>query len=141
MTAPAHTPPPPPLSSVRRVGIVAKPGLDSIGARDRRDRRRGSRPAASRPFSKHGRRTQAGRDAASAPSRDALPPQVDLVLVLGGDGTLLGMADRIAQAGLETPILGVNYGTLGFLTEVALPDLYPRARADAGRRGRDRRRG
>ncbi len=57
--------------------------------------------------------------------KEALVTEVDMVLVLGGDGTLLGMADRIGEAGLSIPILGVNFGSLGFLTEVTLPELYP----------------
>ncbi|MEP7305473.1 MAG: NAD(+)/NADH kinase [Acidobacteriota bacterium] len=57
--------------------------------------------------------------------KEQLVREVDMVLVLGGDGTLLGMADRIGEAGLAIPILGVNFGSLGFLTEVTLPELYP----------------
>jgi NAD+ kinase len=57
--------------------------------------------------------------------KEQLVTEVDMVLVLGGDGTLLGMADRIAEAGRSIPILGINFGSLGFLTEVTLPELYP----------------
>jgi NAD+ kinase len=56
--------------------------------------------------------------------KTALATDVDMVLVLGGDGTLIGMADCIAEAGSSVPILGVNFGSLGFLTEVTLPELY-----------------
>jgi NAD+ kinase len=57
-------------------------------------------------------------------SRDDLPRECDLIVVLGGDGTLIGMAGRVAMAGVDVPILGVNYGSLGFLTEITLPELY-----------------
>jgi NAD+ kinase len=56
--------------------------------------------------------------------RDDLPRHVDMILVLGGDGTLLGSAGRIAKANSDIPILGINFGSLGFLTEVTLPELY-----------------
>lgn len=56
--------------------------------------------------------------------KDRLPAEVDMILVLGGDGTLLGMAGRIGQSGKDIPILGVNFGSLGFLTEVTLPEMY-----------------
>jgi NAD+ kinase len=56
--------------------------------------------------------------------REAIPALVDLVLVLGGDGTLLAMADRIAAADRDIPILGVNFGSLGFLTEITRPEVF-----------------
>lgn len=57
-------------------------------------------------------------------SGDELPQACDLVVVLGGDGTLIGTAGRIAHANADVPILAVNFGSLGFLTEITLPELY-----------------
>ncbi len=53
-----------------------------------------------------------------------LPAQTDVVLVLGGDGTLLAMAKAIAESGHDTPILAVNFGSLGFLTEITRPEIF-----------------
>jgi NAD+ kinase len=56
--------------------------------------------------------------------RTEIPKQSDLVVVLGGDGTLLGMAKAIAESGHDVPILGVNFGSLGFLTEITRPEIF-----------------
>lgn len=53
----------------------------------------------------------------------ALARKVDLLLVFGGDGTILRVAREIA--GSHTPILGVNIGSLGFLTAVSSDGLAP----------------
>lgn len=58
-------------------------------------------------------------------SKEELPRACDLIVLLGGDGTLIGMARRIGRAGVDVPIAGVNFGSLGFLTEITLDDLYP----------------
>lgn len=55
-------------------------------------------------------------------SREKLPDKVDLVIVLGGNGTLLSIAHLAAQK--DVPVLGVNLGSLGFLTEVPLDEMY-----------------
>lgn len=54
--------------------------------------------------------------------KEEIPSKADLIIVLGGDGTLLSVA-RLTHP-FDVPILAVNLGSLGFLTEVALPELY-----------------
>jgi NAD+ kinase len=57
-----------------------------------------------------------------APDADVFQPgDIDLLITLGGDGTLLRGARLVAP--WHTPVLGINLGHLGFLTSIALPDL------------------
>jgi NAD+ kinase len=55
--------------------------------------------------------------------RAAIAAASDLVVVLGGDGTLLSVAHHAAQAGV--PVMGVNLGRLGFLTEIPVSEAIP----------------
>lgn len=110
--------------TIRRVGIVAKHGLvaasdhlsnlsEWLGARGVEAVFERETAALARPGTKTGKTR----------TREALPEDVDLVVVLGGDGTLLSMAARIARTGRDIPILGVNFGSLGFLTEIRIDEL------------------
>lgn len=119
----------PPLSTVpalqiNRVGIVAKRGLRA--ASDHLDRLAAWLRSRSIEAVFETETAALGGGARPRPvrSREDLPADVDLVVVMGGDGTLLSMATRIAQAGRDIPIVGVNFGSLGFLTEVRIDELY-----------------
>lgn len=113
------------LHQVTRVGIVAKRGLRA--ASDHLDRLatwlRGHQIET--VFETETAALAGSGAAAKSHSRDEIPRHVDLIIVMGGDGTLLSMATRIAQTGRDTPILGVNFGSLGFLTEIRIDELYP----------------
>jgi len=53
-----------------------------------------------------------------------IPSLVEMIIVLGGDGTLLSAARFVADAHTDVPIFGVNLGSLGFMAELTLDELY-----------------
>jgi NAD+ kinase len=91
---------------IRRIGLIGNSEKAACAKTIRQ---------AARLIQRAGRKAFVDGDAAS------LAREVDLLLVFGGDGTMLGVAREIA--GSPTPILGVNIGGLGFLTGVPSAEL------------------
>jgi NAD+ kinase len=58
-----------------------------------------------------------------AAPRDLLPQKAEVIIAFGGDGTLLEAASTVAHSPADPPLLGVNLGHLGFLTEVSRADM------------------
>ena len=107
--------------NIQSVGIVTKPRLEqaTLVASELADwfRKRGIQAVVEDRLANELDSTQ------SAGTGDGLLENVDLVVVIGGDGTLLATA-RLLQ-GRPVPVLAINLGGLGFLTEVTLAELYP----------------
>jgi NAD+ kinase len=106
---------------MQRIGIVAKPNKPE------------AEPVLRKLVSwlqEHGREVLLDQEAAgicpelgAGLARSEVVAAADLLVVLGGDGTLLSAARLIGPR--DVPILGVNLGGLGFLTEVTLDELFP----------------
>ena len=105
-----------------RVGVVAKP--DAVGAREALLRLLEWLEERGLPATVE-KETAALVPAAAVAvtGKPDLPPQSDLIVVLGGDGTLLSMARAVGDLG--GPLLGVNLGGLGFLTATTLDKMIP----------------
>jgi NAD+ kinase len=108
-------------SSTKAVGIVSKPSKPEVAQ---------IMPGLAGWLRSHGYtfivdpETAAHAPGAEIVSRvEMAARKLKFLVVLGGDGTLLSAARAVARAGI--PILGVNLGALGFLTEVPLDELYP----------------
>jgi NAD+ kinase len=108
------------MDTIKTVGIISKPGSSQA------ERlvpellawlsERGIQARCDEPTSIYGK-------CAEAVSREQVPEGTQLVIVLGGDGTLLSAARAIA--GRNIPLFAVNLGGLGFLTAIAVEELYP----------------
>jgi NAD+ kinase len=113
------------MSSIKRIGIVLKPHqpdalktiCDLVVWLAERDITLVGGPEIERERIAH----QTGC-AVPQVETERLAAEVDLMLVLGGDGTMIATARMIGDQ--ETPVLGINYGGLGYLAEFRIEELY-----------------
>lgn len=104
---------------MKKIGIIAK---DTSAARQ-------AAKKLSPWLVKQGKSVFIDSDTASAikePGHDRrdLVAAAELLIILGGDGTLLSAARLLSDAKRDVPILGVNLGSLGFMAELSLDELY-----------------
>ncbi len=110
-----------PIIKHRATGLISKPGKAELA---------GIVPPLLEWLKAHGYTVIMDRETAPfAPAGEVISRkdfgsrELDFVIVLGGDGTLISASRAVARAGI--PVIGVNLGSLGFLTEVPLEELYP----------------
>jgi NAD+ kinase len=115
-----HRPERPQRSVVQSVGIISRPRRDDLAA---------VVPPLVHWLEERGVKAILDKETVScvlperpAHPREELPALTDLLIVLGGDGTLLAAARLMVDR--NVPILPVNLGRLGFLTSVTLEDMY-----------------
>lgn len=109
-----------PTEVIRRVGLTGNPDKPELGESVRRALRLIER-SGRRAFCDAATARAAGLQDAPRPDLPALGREADLLLVFGGDGTMLNTARAVA--GAPVPILGINLGGLGFLTAVPASEL------------------
>jgi NAD+ kinase len=105
--------------TIRKIGISLKPDQPQLG---------GLVHEIEKWLRDRGIEVLLGEDAAKASGLPGMPRsevagKVDLMVVLGGDGMLLAVARAIGERAV--PVLGVNLGTLGYLAEISLDELFP----------------
>jgi len=118
MTGPSNSGP-----RVRRASLIARhtlpAALDALREAAAHLERRGAAPVIESATAE-----AAGIGARwPAVSRDNLAADVDVVIAFGGDGTLLDAASAVSHSVHDAPLVGINLGHLGFLTEVGRQDM------------------
>jgi len=63
------------------------------------------------------------KEIGTTPISRIAPEEVDLIISLGGDGTILGVMQQFPE--IEAPIVGINLGSLGFMADIPLTEIYP----------------
>lgn len=108
--------------TVQRVALVARPSLPAALAAMREAAEwlaaRGCTPVVERAGAQ-----AAGLDQWAVVDRDDLATRADVVIAFGGDGTLLDAARAVVDASADVPLIGVNLGRLGFLTDIGRAEL------------------
>jgi NAD+ kinase len=108
------------MRPVRTVGIVSKPGIErAVGVIPSLIDWLGARGLSVR----YDHQTAVYLNTTGGVARDRVPDGCQMVIVLGGDGTLLSAARAVG--GREIPLFAVNLGGLGFLTTITVDELYP----------------
>ncbi len=108
------------MPDIKTVGILSKPGiahastlvLELLAWLDRHG-----------VAARYDAETAAYLDRSDGIDRDSVPDETQLIIVLGGDGTLLSAARAVR--GREIPIFAVNLGGLGFLTAITIDQIFP----------------
>ncbi|MDT7689166.1 MAG: kinase [Acidobacteriota bacterium] len=112
--------------SVRRIGVLVKPNqpeaLQTICRLVEWCAGRGIGVVGGPRLERERIETETGCAVEAVPHEE-LVRSVDLIVVLGGDGTMIGAARMVGEA--ETPVLGVNFGTLGYLADFTVEDMLP----------------
>jgi NAD+ kinase len=106
---------------MKTVGIVAKPTKE--GVREAVEQVRGWCDRHGLTLRVDAPTSEVAPPGIEAVAVDALVASSDLIFALGGDGTLLFAARRIAELKVDTRIIGVNLGSLGFLTQIGGDEL------------------
>src|SRR5688572_7030695 len=111
------------MSSIKRIGLVLKPhqpeALKTICELTQRLAARGIELLGGPEIERGRIEYETGCSIREVPT-DKLAQEVDLVLVLGGDGTMIATARMVGDS--EVPVLGINFGGLGYLAEFRIEE-------------------